>query len=152
VLPSEFTEWEGHIVGGANAVSGQFPYQISLRTAANQHSCGGSIINTRWVLTAAHCTAGRPTSDTRVVVGAFLLNAGGVSHTTSTIVNHENFDAETIANDISVVQTVTAMVFNNLAQPIALASTFTDGGIITTVTGWGQTSVSACCLDDIERF
>lgn len=37
-------EREGRIVGGSNAALGQFPYQVSLRTAANSHFCGGSII------------------------------------------------------------------------------------------------------------
>lgn len=38
-------EREGRIVGGSNAALGQFPYQVSMRTAANSHFCGGSIIN-----------------------------------------------------------------------------------------------------------
>lgn len=44
----------GRIVGGGDAESGQFPYQISLRNR-NSHTCGGSILNEKWILTAAHC-------------------------------------------------------------------------------------------------
>jgi trypsin len=140
-LPAEFTEWEGRIVGGSNAASGQFPYQVSMRSAANSHFCGGSIINSRWALCAAHCTIGRTTANTRVVVGTHLMNSGGVSHTTSQIVNHPSYSGITLANDISVVQTEAAITFTGLVQPIGLAADFTGGGVTATASGWGQTTV-----------
>lgn len=48
--------FEGRIVGGDDASPGQFPYQISLRIK-DSHTCGGSIIDNEWILTAAHCVA-----------------------------------------------------------------------------------------------
>lgn len=45
------------IVGGYEAPEGAFPYQISLRNN-NRHFCGGSILNSRWIVTAAHCVQG----------------------------------------------------------------------------------------------
>ena len=42
------------VLGGNDAVSKQFPHQISLRRD-HSHVCGGSIINHRYILTAAHC-------------------------------------------------------------------------------------------------
>lgn len=48
-------EWEGVIVGGSTAATGQFPHQVSLRSSGNAHFCGGFVINNRWVGSAAHC-------------------------------------------------------------------------------------------------
>lgn len=48
---------ESKIVGGDNASPGQFPYQVSLRKNKS-HFCGGSIIDSRTILTAAHCVEG----------------------------------------------------------------------------------------------
>jgi len=43
------------IVGGAEAYLGQFPWQVFISIDINK-LCGGSLILTNWILTAAHCT------------------------------------------------------------------------------------------------
>lgn len=87
----------GRIVGGRAAALGEFPYQVSLRTAANFHFCGGAIISDRWVITAAHCIINRAQTSVRVIVGSVLLNSGGVSHTSSRIIAHESYNSALIA-------------------------------------------------------
>lgn len=42
------------IIGGVPASPGEFPHQV-LISRRGTFICGGSIINLRWVLTAAHC-------------------------------------------------------------------------------------------------
>ncbi|KAL9702331.1 hypothetical protein quinque_005849 [Culex quinquefasciatus] len=119
-LPKEYTDWEGYIVGGSNAGEGQFPYQ--------------------WALSAAHCTVGRTTANTFVVVGALLLNAGGQSHQSNLIVNHPGYSSLSLANDISVIRVATPFVFNANVAPVALASAFLESGAGAQASGWGQTS------------
>ncbi|XP_055596059.1 chymotrypsin-2-like [Uranotaenia lowii] len=149
-LPVEYQEWEGYIVGGQNAASGQFPYQVSLRSAQNAHFCGGSIVNNRWILSAAHCTIGRTTANTRVVVGTHLLNSGGVMHNAQAIINHPSYNANTLANDISVVHTATVIAFTNLAQPIGLAANFINTAAGALASGWGQLGANAGIPNNLQ--
>uniref|UniRef100_A0A665TJX3 Peptidase S1 domain-containing protein n=1 Tax=Echeneis naucrates TaxID=173247 RepID=A0A665TJX3_ECHNA len=41
------------IIGGVEAALGRWPWQVSLYYS-NRHTCGGSIITSQWVVTAAH--------------------------------------------------------------------------------------------------
>jgi secreted trypsin-like serine protease len=47
-------EQANRITGGSPAARGQFPWQVAL-IIDNAYFCGGSLISSRWVLTAAHC-------------------------------------------------------------------------------------------------
>jgi secreted trypsin-like serine protease len=42
------------ITGGTTASRGQFPWQVAL-IIDDTWFCGGSVISSEWVLTAAHC-------------------------------------------------------------------------------------------------
>jgi len=58
----------GRIIGGTKADEGAHPYIVSLEYAIfginNGHTCGGSIITPRTILTAGHCQTELPASGT----------------------------------------------------------------------------------------
>lgn len=56
VQPNLFRD--SRIINGEEATPGEFPHQVTL-LRNGYHTCGGSVISTGWVLTAAHCVDGQ---------------------------------------------------------------------------------------------
>ena len=49
------THRKGRVVGGDDGAPGEWCWQVALINSLNQYLCGGALIGTQWVLTAAHC-------------------------------------------------------------------------------------------------
>lgn len=130
------------IVNGSIASSGQFPHQVSLRRRGDyEHFCGASIIQVRWIITAAHCPDGIKAID--AVVGITKLNETGTVYEIQDIYTHPEFNGQLhMKHDISLLKTAKHIIFNAFVQPIALPNRNTTSYIPTTVSGWGQTEVS----------
>ncbi|XP_050548510.1 protein masquerade-like, partial [Daktulosphaira vitifoliae] len=49
------TARSSRVVGGEDAQPNEWCWQVALINSLNQYLCGGALIGTQWVLTAAHC-------------------------------------------------------------------------------------------------
>jgi len=131
----------GLIVGGSAASSGQFPYTVSLLRSGSLF-CGGSIYNTRTIITAAHCTSGTSPSAITVRYNSLNHGSGGTTVSVSSIVNHGSYSSSTLNNDISVLRLASALTLGQTnAQAVTVASQGSDvtSGSVTAI-GWGTTS------------
>lgn len=135
-----------NILGGTLTDITQAPYQVSIERNGN-HWCGGSIINERWVLTAAHCLNGQVASSITVHAGSTdqTNNAVGQRIAAQTLFVHPSYSSLTLENDIALIFLAQPLSFNHSVVPIEYANTCNtttndvSPGTSVFLTGWGIT-------------
>lgn len=140
-------KWETRIIGGKDAKVGQFPYQVSLRFV-DKHRCGGSILNNRFILTAAHCVDSDEVLDPSslyVVLGEIDLDKNGYRVNVANITVHSEWNMFTLINDIALIRTAEEIIFTDNVQPIALPKQNNEQNTKVIASGWGSTKVSIVC-------
>merc|ERR1711936_1313338 len=147
----------GRIVGGEEAPLHEFPWQISLRNLGS-HICGGSIINSNQVITAAHCVEGAlPVMDS-VVAGAHhrLLEGGHQKRNVKSMEAHEDHNNPQFNNDVAIITVTEPFDFSDPnVQPIEMF-TSVDAEIpadtLCNSTGWGLTSGAGLFLPNALQW
>merc|ERR1711884_1028354 len=89
------------IVNGVETEENEYPWQVGLASGSNYYaSCGGSIIGSKSILTAAHCTARKNPGDIYVLVGAHNQNTVSNSDykTVCAINDHPDYNDNTLDN------------------------------------------------------
>ncbi|XP_051997240.1 trypsin-like [Xyrauchen texanus] len=132
------------IVGGVNAPEGTWPWQVSLHSSTyGGHFCGGSLINSEWVLTAAHCMPGISVSTLRVYLGRRTqqgVNTHETSRNVRTIIKHPSYNSNTYNNDITLLRLSSPVTFTDYIRPVCLAAQTSvfAAGTSSWITGWGD--------------
>jgi len=128
------------VVGGSTIAITARPYQIGLFRSGS-FSCGGSLIGTNRVLTAAHCTAGASASALTIRYGSASQTGGAVIQV-SAIRQHASYSSSTIDYDVAVLTLASSFTPGTNAAVATLAAAGSDpaAGGAAIVTGWGRTS------------
>nr|AAX34053.1 Sui m 6 allergen [Suidasia medanensis] len=131
------------VVGGQDAALGEAPYQISLLKdyiIVKSHMCGGSFISEKSVLTAAHCTDGQKASGMKVRYGTNKRSSSQFPDmSVSRIAQHENYNGNTIENDISILILASPITPSANVKVIEIATENPADNSQVKVYGWGLT-------------
>lgn len=123
------------IISGNETVQGKWPFLVALITASNRrYFCGGNLISSKHVLTAAHCILAKyqnkqkGASEIAVLLGQNDIEAslerGSEQRYMSEIVMHPNWDNSTDKYDYDLALLVLdrEVQFSEYIQPVCLTS------------------------------
>ncbi|XP_073403628.1 serine protease 27-like [Dendrobates tinctorius] len=137
----------GKIVGGNNTVPGEWPWQVSLLyliEGSYYHICGGSLIASQWVLTAAHCfNKDTNSANYLVLLGAYQLHvqeSQTINSSVSRIIRYPLYSSTTQVGDIALIRLSRPVSYTSYIMPICLpsASVSFPCGMESWATGWGD--------------
>ncbi|XP_041129978.1 chymotrypsin-C-like [Polyodon spathula] len=145
------------VVGGVDARPNSWPWQISLQYSKDgnwYHTCGGTLIATNWVLTAAHCISKSKTY--RVELGKYNLKeaeAGSIAIPAAEIIVHEKWNSLFILNDIALVKLKEHVALSDSIQPACLPI---EGQLLPHnnpcyITGWGRLYTNGPLADNLQQ-
>lgn len=139
-----------NIVGGEDAEQGEWGWQVMVN--AGFYLCGGSLIATDWVATAAHCVYDNDhnlyTPD-QVMITAGETNRRRLEGTEQAVAAaeifvFEGYNAVSNENDIALIRLSSPIVLNDAIEIVPLLDEahleLAAPEKLATVTGWGTTS------------
>lgn len=138
------------IVGGQDADEGEFPWQVSLHVKNFGHVCGASIIDNRWLVTAAHCVQddGKSRFSQPGTWEAYFglhiqrrIDSRVEKREIKRIIPHPYYNHYTFDNDIALMELSAPVKYSDYIKPICLPSpqhVFETGSTVW-ITGWGAT-------------
>jgi secreted trypsin-like serine protease len=145
---------EEAVVGGAEALPGEYPWQAQLGVPGYDHYCGGSIIDREWILTAAHCVEGLTAADLTVKLGLHRRSAPDGNLQTRRvrrIVQHPDYSPSTLQNDVALLELTAPVTYQPRVQPIAIRATNAPVGTPAVVSGWGWTMAWGSASDALQE-
>uniref|UniRef100_A0A914VRH0 Peptidase S1 domain-containing protein n=1 Tax=Plectus sambesii TaxID=2011161 RepID=A0A914VRH0_9BILA len=156
---------ETRIVGGQRATPYSWPWQAVMCFTRGSGSgscsltCGASVIDRNWVMSAAHCVEDYVNSPKRfkIKMGVYDYRSnnenGEIVSTVSKIIIHPQFNKpKSMAHDMALLrmmlifygfQLSSPIAYTDHIQPVCLPANISDvvaGGKNLYVTGWGATS------------
>jgi secreted trypsin-like serine protease len=133
--PSHATDVQPYVVGGTNAAQGQFPWMARLSMG-----CGGALVASRVVLTAAHCVSGTGANTSiTATLGKVDLQGSGGQTIRSTYVYRSPQYTSTGAQDWALIELASAPTSASLLPIAAQGDTSLNSGNFT-IMGWGSTT------------
>jgi V8-like Glu-specific endopeptidase len=144
-------------LGGIEAKAGEFPHQALLgynNGDANEWGCGGSLISSRFVITAAHCLYPRALGAVKFVKLGVNSRSQNDDRTlvyvVSEIFEHPNYNKKTFNEDLGLLKLNASVQFSEFVMPICLPSKSPDANKAV-ASGFGRTGYQQASSEDLLK-
>jgi len=135
------------IVNGRPASQCTWTWQVSLEDGGS-HFCGGMLIDSRWVLTAAHCLGG----SISVRAGSYRRSSNeGQSIRVDRQIEHPRYNDRSKDYDIALLRLRSPMQMNSCVSTVGLPRRDVAPGTTCTITGWGTTSAGGSSARNLQE-
>jgi len=162
---------ESRIVGGypidhANTLlinNFEYRFTVSIHLSTSGHWCGGSILNNKWILSAAHCWSGRSKSDITIYAG--LINRTNMSSSSAAnkrylvdeLIILDGYVSASTGKDIALLKvsgeidlTDSEITTIELATQEDVTEGKLNSGTTCYTMGWGKTSYGGSSPDKLR--
>ena len=153
------------IVGGTDSKPGKHPWIINIYVKQIQ-ACGGSLISSNWILTAAHCLWGVKIKDIIIIAGDFQLRKFEKLYEqrqyASELYVYPSYYKKSDNHDIGLIKSAEDFKINEFVSPACLPfwqqnhdniDNLRQKDIKCTISGWGETyGKTAKNLKEAEIF
>ena len=135
------------IVGGESANTNTWGWAVSI-SISSSNLCGGAVLSSSWIITAAHCVSGALPSQVVVFAGS-TTRYSDQSRVASSVLVHPGYNRETFENDIALIQLTTPLTMTSSIKSICVPSVSSA----TLAAGeWPSAGLYVCSITILDIF